>query len=125
VTLHPGLRRFAGQPIVVGVRPEDLRAPSDDRPGAAFVGEVEVVEALGSELLVHFHKTTPPWFRRRTPNATKGSRDQDEEVWNSPLTASLESSLDTKVRQGDTFKFSIDPIRLDSSIPPRILPFGS
>jgi len=44
VTLHPGLRRFAGQPIVVGVRPEDLRAPSDDRPGAAFVGEVEVVE---------------------------------------------------------------------------------
>ena len=54
--LHPGLKRFAGQSVVVGIRPEDLRAPSDDRPGAMFVGEVEVVEALGSELLVALHQ---------------------------------------------------------------------
>jgi multiple sugar transport system ATP-binding protein len=112
VTLHPGLRRFAGQPIVVGVRPEDLRAPSDDRPGAAFVGEVEVVEALGSELLVHFTNDAP-MVQAEDSNATKGSRDQDEE--------SVELSVDCvarieprhEVRQGDTFKFSIDPIRLE------------
>jgi len=29
---------IAGQPIVVGVRPKIYAAPSDDRPGAAFVG---------------------------------------------------------------------------------------
>ena len=46
-----------GGPVVVGIRPEDLPLlRSDDaRSGSsAFEGDVELVEALGSELLVHF-----------------------------------------------------------------------
>jgi multiple sugar transport system ATP-binding protein len=48
-----GLPRYAGKPIVVGLRPEHLPA-ADGNSGPVIEGDVELVEALGSELLVHF-----------------------------------------------------------------------
>jgi multiple sugar transport system ATP-binding protein len=54
---HPALQRYNGQRIVVGIRPEDFEdaavapdAPADRRIKAT----VRLVEALGSELMVHF-----------------------------------------------------------------------
>jgi multiple sugar transport system ATP-binding protein len=41
-----------GRPIIVGIRPEHFR-PHDER-GVALSGEVQVVEPLGSDTLVHF-----------------------------------------------------------------------
>jgi multiple sugar transport system ATP-binding protein len=47
------LSKYRGAGIVVGLRPEHLEiAANSDRPG--FCGDVDVVEPLGSELLVHF-----------------------------------------------------------------------
>jgi multiple sugar transport system ATP-binding protein len=43
----------AGNKVVVGVRPEDLEIAHDDQ-APTIAGEVELVEALGSEVLVHF-----------------------------------------------------------------------
>ena len=51
---HPGLSRFVGRDIVVGLRPEHLPAAGNGRPGPSLVGDVNLVEALGSELMVHF-----------------------------------------------------------------------
>ncbi len=51
-TTRPGLSRHAGAAVVVGVRPEDLKTNAVSR--AVVEGEVDLVEALGSELLVHF-----------------------------------------------------------------------
>jgi multiple sugar transport system ATP-binding protein len=110
--LHSGLRRFAGQSIVVGIRPEDLRAPSDDRPGVIFVGEVEVVEALGSELLVHFTNDARI-VRAEDSNAVTGSKSTDEESVELTLDCVARIEPRYTVRQGDTFKFSIDPVRLE------------
>jgi len=110
--LHPGLRRFAGQSIVVGIRPEDLRAPSDDRPGVMFVGEVEVVEALGSELLVHFTNDATI-VRAEDSNAVTGSKSTDDESVELTLDCVARIEPRYTVRQGDTFKFSIDPIRVE------------
>jgi len=71
--LRPGLERYRGRPVVVGMRPEHLMGtstqapgPRDAEPGPAGAdadgaghgklrGDVELVEALGSDLLVHFH----------------------------------------------------------------------
>lgn len=51
---YPGLERYAGGKLVVGIRPEDLVAPGDlDASDAVFGARVDLVEALGSELLVH------------------------------------------------------------------------
>jgi multiple sugar transport system ATP-binding protein len=54
VLQHPGLKRYSGRAIVVGIRPEDLPATNGDNGGPILSGDVELVEALGSELLVHF-----------------------------------------------------------------------
>ena len=57
LTLRPGLKAYPSRTVIVGIRPEDLSVSleefgSSEAPG--LVGEVELVEALGSELLVHF-----------------------------------------------------------------------
>ena len=59
LTVRPALRSYANRGVVVGVRPEDLPIlrTDDVSSGSAavvFEGNVELVEALGSELLVHF-----------------------------------------------------------------------
>jgi ABC-type sugar transport system ATPase subunit len=53
LSLRPGLARYAGRTVVVGMRPEFLRldGPSDD-PG--FYAEANLIERLGNETLVHF-----------------------------------------------------------------------
>ena len=50
---HPGLAAYAGKHVVVGLRPEHLPA-ANGAAGPTMVGEVDLVEALGSELMVHF-----------------------------------------------------------------------
>jgi multiple sugar transport system ATP-binding protein len=50
---RPGLAAFRGKKVVVGIRPEDLPVLADDSL-TSITAYVEEVEALGSELLVHF-----------------------------------------------------------------------
>ena len=51
----PRLRGYANRGVIVGIRPEDLPILETDSPGTTgFEGNVELVEALGSEQLVHF-----------------------------------------------------------------------
>jgi multiple sugar transport system ATP-binding protein len=109
---HPGLKRYVGQELVVGIRPEDLRASSDDRPGAPFVGDVEVVEALGSELLVHFSSDARV-IQAEDSNATSGPEGANEE--NIELSVDCVARIEPryKVRPGDRFTFLIDPLRFE------------
>jgi len=51
---HPGLVRYAGRKVVVGLRPEDLPSAGSLQTGTILEGDVDLVEALGNELLVHF-----------------------------------------------------------------------
>jgi multiple sugar transport system ATP-binding protein len=54
---HPALRDFDGRTIVIGIRPEDLEdaALAPDTPKERRIdGSVELTEALGSEIMVHF-----------------------------------------------------------------------
>jgi multiple sugar transport system ATP-binding protein len=60
---RPGLGGFRDRQVIVGIRPDHLAdAALQDRPrdgatldGATLDGEVQLVEALGSELMIHFH----------------------------------------------------------------------
>ncbi len=54
---RPDLQRFAGKPVILGIRPEDLEdavlvpdAPAD----RIITGRLELREALGSEIMAHF-----------------------------------------------------------------------
>jgi multiple sugar transport system ATP-binding protein len=57
IAAHPALRDFDGRLIVLGIRPEDLEdaALAPDTPKERRInGTVELTEALGSEIMVHF-----------------------------------------------------------------------
>jgi multiple sugar transport system ATP-binding protein len=54
---RPALRNYDGKHVVVGIRPEDFEDAamvSDVPPDRRLKGTVRLVEALGSELMVHF-----------------------------------------------------------------------
>ncbi len=51
---RPGLAAYGGRTVVIGLRPEHLTAAQVTEPGATVEADVELVEALGNELQVHF-----------------------------------------------------------------------
>jgi multiple sugar transport system ATP-binding protein len=51
---RPALRAYQGRPVIVGLRAEDLPILEGDATGTTLKARVETIEALGSELLVHF-----------------------------------------------------------------------
>ena len=54
---HPALQGYDGQRVVVGIRPEDFEdaaVVTDAPPDRRLKATVRLVEALGSELMVHF-----------------------------------------------------------------------
>ena len=53
----PGLGQYSGQRVIVGIRPEDFEdsaIATDTPPDRRLRGTAKLVEALGSELMVHF-----------------------------------------------------------------------
>ena len=60
---RPALRSFDGARVIVGIRPEDFRDPASVPGGASgprLAAVISLVEALGSELLVHFRLDAAP-----------------------------------------------------------------
>jgi multiple sugar transport system ATP-binding protein len=63
LSARPGLKAYEGKRIILGIRPEDLEdatlvrdAPADKR----LKGTVELREALGSEIMMHFRVDAAP-----------------------------------------------------------------
>ena len=54
---RPGLASYAGRPVILGIRPEDLQdaeLATDTPADLRLRGTTELTEALGSEIMVHF-----------------------------------------------------------------------
>ncbi len=98
---HPGLARYAGKKIIVGLRPEHLPAATDGSTGPPLAGNVDLVEALGSELMVHF---TIDARRVRAEGAT--SEDEDATAQSGEGVARVEPSV--KVKAGDKLTFAVN-----------------
>ena len=97
---HPGLARFANKKIVVGLRPEHLSAATDGSTGPHLTGSVDLVEALGSELVVHF---TIDAHRVRAEGAT--SEDEDATAKHGEGVARVDPA--TRVKPGDKITFAV------------------
>jgi multiple sugar transport system ATP-binding protein len=98
---HPGLARFANKKIVVGLRPEHLPAANGGAPGPHLTGNVDLVEALGSELVVHF---TIDAHRVRAEGAT--SDDEDATAKSGEGVARVDPA--TRVKVGDKITFAVN-----------------
>jgi multiple sugar transport system ATP-binding protein len=101
VLKRPALRSYAGKDVVVGLRPEHLPAESDDATGPKLVGDVDIVEALGSELVVHFtidaHRVL-----------AEGAQDKDEAAAVKTGEGVARVSAKTAVKPGDRLTFAVD-----------------
>jgi len=58
--------RYAGQQVVLGVRPEDIRVAAG--PAGERAAVVEVIEAMGAETLLHLHSGVGPFIARVPPH---------------------------------------------------------
>ena len=95
--------------MIVGIRPEDLRSPDAGREGTEFKGDVELVEALGAELLVHF-STDAKMLQSDRLRGEEASGEDGSEVA-SACVARVEPGQ--SVRSGDRFTFIADVRRFE------------
>jgi multiple sugar transport system ATP-binding protein len=78
---HPALAAYADQKIILGLRPEHLPAAGHGAAGPALAGTVDLVEALGSELIVHFTIDAPRvWAEGATSDDDDATAESGEGV---------------------------------------------
>jgi multiple sugar transport system ATP-binding protein len=119
-TARPDLAKFEGKDVVLGIRPEDmedaaiLTGASDDQK---ISSTVELREALGSEVLVHFTVNAPIVMHEHTRElavdvGAEALEDLEERAKEakSPFVAQL--SPRTKVKEGDKLEVVVDTNRL-------------
>jgi multiple sugar transport system ATP-binding protein len=110
---HPQLAAYEHRSLVLGIRPESLEDAAlvdGDRP--RLRGEVELREALGSEMLVHFSIAA-------RPAVTDEVRELAEDVGDDRVLGQLEEGVpahatlvgrfspDTRVREGDSIEVAV------------------
>jgi multiple sugar transport system ATP-binding protein len=105
---RPAVRAYANRRVVLGIRPEDLPTARSDE-GSALVGEVELVEALGSDLLIHFA------IDAKRVEVEGALEDEDSSL--SPVMLQRAQGVAriaprSPVEAGDRVRLSVDPIRL-------------
>ncbi len=85
----------------MGLRPEHLPAEVDGSPGPKLVGDADLVEALGSELMIHFtidaHRVL-----------AEGAVDKDEAAAVRSGEGVARVSAKTAVKPGDRLTFAVD-----------------
>ena len=98
---RPGLTRYGGKKLALGVRPEHLPAAHDGATGPTLVGNVDLVEALGSELVVHFtidaHRVQP-----------EGASTDDEDATAKAGEGVARVDPATKVKVGERITFAVN-----------------
>jgi multiple sugar transport system ATP-binding protein len=120
LSLRPALRAFAGRPVIVGVRPEDMEDAAIDAGAPAerrINSTVDLIEALGSDVLVH---VTINARQAMTEDVKELAVDvgqealeavqQQAEGGRSTIVARLNPR--TRVRRGDPIELVVDTERL-------------
>ena len=98
---RPGLARYGGKNVVLGVRPEHLPAAHDGVTGPTLVGNVDLIEALGSELVVHFTIDA----RRVQP---EGASSADEDATAKAGEGVARVAPTTPVKVGERITFAVN-----------------
>ena len=98
---RPALTRYGGKKVVLGVRPEHLPAATPGSTGPHLVGNVDLIEALGSELVIHFTIDAP----RVQP---EGATSADEDATAKAGEGVARVAPDTKVKVGEKITFAVN-----------------
>jgi multiple sugar transport system ATP-binding protein len=117
---RPALERFVDREIVVGIRPEDMEdaslvpdVPSDRRINAT----VDLREALGSEVLIHFQVEAPVVVTEDTRElavdvGAEAVETLEQRAQEASSTFVAQLNPRTQVREGDKMELFLDTSRL-------------
>ena len=115
LTARPALREYEGKQVILGIRPEDLEDAElepDTPEERTLTGTVELTEALGSEIMVHFSVDAPPALtdevREIQSDAGAGGIGSPEQTEGAGTTMVGRFGARSKVRLGDTTKVAVD-----------------
>jgi multiple sugar transport system ATP-binding protein len=112
---EPRLSSYVDRNVVVGLRPENLEdaAIASDAPGGRLRGQVEMREALGAEVLVHFTIAAQQAVTddvRELAEDVGDDRVVERQAAGTPRNATIVGrfSPQTKASQGDTVEAWVD-----------------
>jgi multiple sugar transport system ATP-binding protein len=108
----PALKRYGGQTVIVGIRPEDLHATNSGEFTSEIVGDVELVEALGAELLVHFSTDARIV---QSESSARTTSDEEPRMGGTGEDANFVARIEPgiRVRIGEQFRFAVSPAKLE------------
>jgi multiple sugar transport system ATP-binding protein len=112
---RPALRAYAGKPVIIGIRPEDLEdasLASDVAEDRMLHGRLELREALGSEVVAHF---AIRGAHAETDETRELARDAGAPDSETPIGVSEDEAIvvgrfgaRSRVKKGDNIRASVD-----------------
>jgi multiple sugar transport system ATP-binding protein len=113
LSARPALADYEGRKVVLGVRPEQLEDAAlvpdagDDR---RIRGRVELREALGSELMVHFLLQAPPALTEEVKELAEDAGTTAEELGGGVSSTVVVGRFapESKVREGEEAEIAVD-----------------
>jgi multiple sugar transport system ATP-binding protein len=112
---RPALRDYAGRSLVVGIRPEDMEDGelSEAPDGARLSSTAELVEAMGSDVLVHFRLEASAVVTEDTKELARDAGADVLGALETPHTIVVARfSPRTRVKVGDPVDVHVDTSRL-------------
>jgi multiple sugar transport system ATP-binding protein len=119
-TARPDLAAFADRPIVLGIRPEDMEDASlvSDAPDERRIrGTIELREALGSDVVVHFTVAAPPALTDDVRELAidighEALEKMEEKVKGGESNVVARLNPRTRAQTGDSIELVVDSTRL-------------
>jgi multiple sugar transport system ATP-binding protein len=114
VRARPGLKAYEGRTLVLGIRPEQLEDASiagDIPPDRRLRGNVELREALGAELMVHFRTNSPAAVTEEVKELAADAGATAEELAGGDEQHAIvvgRFSPDSRVREGEVAEVAVD-----------------
>ena len=110
---RPDLKGYEGKDVVLGIRPENLEdaALASDTPSDRRLrGKVELTEALGSEVMVHFTVDAPPALTDDVRELAQDVGDERRATGEAEEHTTMVGRFDahSKVQEGETAEVAVD-----------------
>jgi multiple sugar transport system ATP-binding protein len=120
LTARPALAAFADRPVVLGIRPEDMEDASlvSDAPAERRIrATVELREALGSDVVVHFTIAAPPALTDDVRELVidvgqEALQKMEEKVRGGESNVVARLNPRTRAQTGETIELVVDSTRL-------------
>jgi multiple sugar transport system ATP-binding protein len=117
---RPALGAFADRPVVLGIRPEDMEDASlvSDAPAERRIrATVELREALGSDVVVHFTIAAPPALTDDVRELVidvgqEALQKMEEKVRGGESNVVARLNPRTRAQTGETIELVVDATRL-------------